>query len=338
MKLKSLFIVLLGTIKLAGQDNLHYSQFYNAPMMTNPALCGQIGDDFFRLNAHRREQWSGLQLDNAGGEGSFAYSTMSGGIDLSLADKKIGVGLYALIDKAGGGIFNTMQFMPTVSYSFSMGDNALTFGVQPMFTMGQIDSKSLVYQTQPEAYNQNVSMTDMNAGVNYKMDLYYIIANFGFSVTHLLTPTQKFLKAGGGEKLAMYYRGYSTFEWELTDKLKLMPGAYFGMQGITKDILLGSNMSYKYMEMGTIGNRLILGLWARSNGDNIQSIIPKFGVQMNKLQILASYDYDISLSQAGTSEYFNKIPNTFEISIIFTGKPKVVPPLFEDDFILNPRY
>jgi hypothetical protein len=31
---------------LHSQNNLHYSQFYNAPMFLNPALTGQIGEDY----------------------------------------------------------------------------------------------------------------------------------------------------------------------------------------------------------------------------------------------------------------------------------------------------
>jgi hypothetical protein len=53
---------------------------------------------------------------------------------------------------------------------------------------------------------------------------------------------------------------------------------------------------------------------------------------------MASYDYNVALSKGGSSPYFDGLTNTFEISIIFTGKPKVVPPVFEDDFILNPRF
>jgi hypothetical protein len=153
-----------------------------------------------------------------------------------------------------------------------------------------------------------------------------------------MRPNQQFLKTGTPEKAPMYFRTYFTVDWELTDKLKVSPGFYGGMQAGTTDILAGANLSYKYMEMGTNGSRLLLGLWARTNNGNLQALVPKFGVQMNKLQIMASYDYDISLSKAGSSDYFNKLPNTFEISIIFTGKPKIVPPLFEEDFILNPRY
>src|SRR6187431_622751 len=102
---RSVFVLIVFSfLRLVGQENLHYSQFYNAPMMTNPAFCGQIGDDLFRLNGHAREQWSGINLASGAG---FLYSTKSFGIDLSLANKHLGLGLYNIIDKSGGGVYNT---------------------------------------------------------------------------------------------------------------------------------------------------------------------------------------------------------------------------------------
>lgn len=337
MSIRSFVFLLFFVVStcVVGQENIHYSQFYNAPMMTNPAFCGQIGDDLFRLNGHAREQWSGINL--AGGTG-FLYSTKSFGIDLSLANKHLGLGLYNIIDKSGGGVYNTVKIMPTASYSFIMGDNALTLGGQYVYHLGQLDSKYLDFQVGGEQFIPSVSYSDFNAGINYKHDFYYIIANLGFSAGNLMRPKQQFLKSGLAEQAPLYFRTHFTVDWELTDKLKISPGFYLGYQAATTDILAGGNISYKYMEMGKNGNRLILGLWARTNNGNLQAIIPKFGVQLNKLQIMASYDYDISLSKAGSSDYFKKIPNTFEISIIFTGKPKIVPPLFEENFILNPRY
>lgn len=331
---KYIVVLLLGISRIFSQENIHYSQFYNAPMLTNPALCGQIGDDFFRLNGHMREQWSGL-----GGQQGFLYTTQSGGIDLSLANKHIGAGLYFLTDKSGGGIFNKIEVMPTASYSYIFGDNALTLGGQFVYSMHQFDRSSLRFGVNENDFNQSASYTDANVGLNFKRDFYYVILNVGVSAAHLLTPPLKFSKSAvTNTKLPMYFKAYTTVDWELTDRLKLSPGAYAGFQANSTDVMAGTNLSYKFMEMGTNGSRLILGLWGRTNNGNLESIIPKFGTQMNKLIIMASYDFNVSMTKSGGSQYFQGLTNTFEISIIFTGKPKVVPPLFEDDFILNPRY
>ena len=114
-----LFCVSIGSKESMAQNNIHYSQFYNAPVYLNPALTGQLNGDLYRLNAHARNQWSGIQ----GADGKFLYETKSGGADVSLFKDKLGLGLYVLQDVAGGGIFSTIQIMPSASYSFIMGDN-----------------------------------------------------------------------------------------------------------------------------------------------------------------------------------------------------------------------
>ncbi|MGN6166347.1 MAG: type IX secretion system membrane protein PorP/SprF, partial [Flavisolibacter sp.] len=40
-----------------GQD-LHFSQFFNSPLTTNPANTGFIPDGDFRLGINYRDQWS----------------------------------------------------------------------------------------------------------------------------------------------------------------------------------------------------------------------------------------------------------------------------------------
>ncbi len=317
---------------LTSQNNIHYSQFYAAPMLSNPALCGQLGDDFFRLNAHVRRQWTGTTET-----GDYLYETSSGGIDLSLADKRIGFGLYALQDKSGGGIYNTLNVYPTLSYSFIMGDNALTFGSQALISMSKFD-QSLIHLIDPEQFEATSSYSDFNAGINYKHDLYFLVANIGVSASHLLQPVQRFSKSSPGERIPMYFRAYGYADWDLTDKLRLIPGFYGSFQGNSTNLLFGSNLAYKAIEGAGDGSRLILGLWGRTNNGNVESIIPKFGTKINKLQIIASYDFNLGLSKGGSSNYFDGLVNTFEISLIFTGKPKIVPPLLEDDFILNPRF
>lgn len=313
-----------------GQNNMHYSQFYNSPMFLNPALTGQLGEDLFRLNAHRRQQWSGVESSNS----EYLYVTTYGGVDLSLFKKRLGVGLGANLDQAGG-IFSTMNITPSLSYSFIMGDNILTFGGQYVYNQTSFSHPN---PNPPIAAAPNTSYSDANAGVNLKLDLFYITSNLGFSVEHLLRPNQQFIGNTAPNRLPMFFKTHANFDWDLTEKLKVLPGFFGGFLANSTDLVFGSNVSYKIIDGGVHGNRLIGGLWFRTNNGNIESIIPKFGMRMNKMQIMASYDYNMSVSKGGNSNYFQGLTNTFEISIIFTGKPKVVPPLFEDDFILNPRY
>src|SRR5678815_5007499 len=50
-------------------QDLHFSQFYNSPLITNPANTGFIPDGDFRLGINYRNQWASVT--------AFPYKTMS---------------------------------------------------------------------------------------------------------------------------------------------------------------------------------------------------------------------------------------------------------------------
>jgi type IX secretion system PorP/SprF family membrane protein len=328
-------ICALGSMQLGAQNNLHYSQYYNAPLFTNPANCGQIGEDLFRLNLHTRMQYfGGTNFQES------LYKTTSGGIDVSLFNKKLGLGLYFNSDDAGNGIFKTIQILPTLSYSFNMGDNVLTFGAQYLFNNSSLNLNDPRWPQMPQNFQANSSYSDFNTGANFKLDLYYIVANIGVAANNLVRAKQKFgtSSASQGIQVPMTFKAYTNIDYDMTDKLKLHPGVLAMYQANSTNFVVGSNLSYKLFEGGTNGKSLVFGLWARTNNGNLQSIIPGFGTRVNKMLIMTTYDMNIAMSKAGSSDYFQGLTNTFEISIIFTGKPKITPPLLEDDFILNPRY
>jgi hypothetical protein len=99
-----------------------------------------------------------------------------------------------------------------------------------------------------------------------------------------------------------------------------------------------SNTKYQ-LETGTyLSTSGITPFWLRSNQLNIESIIGLIGLGWGKTKVMFSYDYNTSFSKGGNSSYLAGRTNTFELSIVFLGKPNVKPPLLEDNFILNPRF
>src|SRR5438046_7023803 len=53
----------------ASSQDLHFSQFFNSPLTTNPANTGFIPDADYRLGANYRNQWSAIM--------EVPYKTMS---------------------------------------------------------------------------------------------------------------------------------------------------------------------------------------------------------------------------------------------------------------------
>src|SRR5881392_4144784 len=63
-----LFVMATGSLRLSAQD-LHFSQFFNSPLTTNPANTGFLPDGDYRLGINYRNQWSTIM--------SVPYKTMS---------------------------------------------------------------------------------------------------------------------------------------------------------------------------------------------------------------------------------------------------------------------
>src|SRR5579863_649191 len=107
--LKTIFIVgcciLGGVAEVAGQD-LHFSQWFNAPLLTNPANTGFIPDADYRLGCNYRNQWSAIM--------AVPYQTMSIWGDAQVFRDRIengwmGLGGVILRDDAGTSALTTTQ-------------------------------------------------------------------------------------------------------------------------------------------------------------------------------------------------------------------------------------
>src|ERR1044072_3135634 len=90
---------LLFGIAAQAQD-LHFSQFMNSPLTTNPANTGFIPDGDYRLGVNYRNQWSSIM--------AVPYKTMSAFGDIQLMRNEegsgwLGAGGVILRDAAGSG-------------------------------------------------------------------------------------------------------------------------------------------------------------------------------------------------------------------------------------------
>src|ERR1700677_39038 len=98
-RILSILFMLSIACSLQAQD-LHFSQFFNAPLTTNPANTGFIPDADYRIGVHYRDQWSSIL--------AAPYKTVSlfGDAKImknSIENGWIGLGAVILNDVAGTG-------------------------------------------------------------------------------------------------------------------------------------------------------------------------------------------------------------------------------------------
>src|ERR1700754_4345706 len=72
-----------GVMTVSGQD-LHFSQFFNSPLLTNPANSGFIPDGDYRLGINYRNQWSSVM--------AIPYKTMSAFGDVQMMQNRDNTG------------------------------------------------------------------------------------------------------------------------------------------------------------------------------------------------------------------------------------------------------
>jgi type IX secretion system PorP/SprF family membrane protein len=116
MKKISILILALTLSMAANAQDIHFSQFYMAPLNLNPAMTGVMNCQQ-RISGNYRNQWASVLRDKAFQTYQVAY------------DSKIPVGRYDYIgvggslwgDKAGSLNFRTTQLSLDFSYAKKMG-------------------------------------------------------------------------------------------------------------------------------------------------------------------------------------------------------------------------
>src|SRR5215213_3331120 len=102
----------------AGAQDLHFSQWFNSPLTTNPANTGFIPAADYRIGANYRNQYSAVM--------SVPYKTMSVFGDAQVMRNRIdngwlGIGGVILRDVAGAGQLTSTKVYASLAYHQMLG-------------------------------------------------------------------------------------------------------------------------------------------------------------------------------------------------------------------------
>jgi type IX secretion system PorP/SprF family membrane protein len=301
-------------------QDLHFSQFFNSPLTTNPANTGFLPDADFRLGANYRNQWSAVM--------TVPYKTTSIFGDAQLFRDKLetgwlGVGGVILSDVAGSGSLRSTKVYGSVAYHQMLGLSSL---VSAGFNIGwankRIDVSKLKFPDQFDGKffdnpftavsltNTSVSYVDVQAGMNYayfpKEDIYI---NAGYSIQHVNRPKETFFNDNtNADRIPMRHIGFLNAILKVNDRVIINPNAYFTTQAKATELVVGLNGNYNLSEFGE--KQLVAGLYYRL-GD---AIVPMVGFELNNMRFTFSYDATLS----SLSKY-NNFRGASEFSIIKKG-------------------
>ncbi|MET7001249.1 PorP/SprF family type IX secretion system membrane protein [Chitinophaga defluvii] len=310
-------IVLLAATLQGNAQDLHFTQFFNSPLTTNPANTGFIPDGNYRVGVNYRNQWASIPVP---------YKTMSLFADFQLLRDRLeygwlGVGGVILRDVAGSGNLSSTKFYGSVAYHQLLGmSSLLSVGFNAGSANKRVDITKLTFGDQwngkffdsqvptGEPITQSgINYFDLQAGLNYAYfptDNLYI--NGGFSVQHVNKPRETFYK--GNNQIERRYIGFLNASIKLNDDVIVNPAGYYAMQAKSRELVLGTNVAYNLSGDGE--KQVYGGVYYRVN-DAAAFLV---GYQISNVKMM--FSYDITTSQLAAS---NSRQGAYEIGIVYTG-------------------
>src|ERR1700741_3175188 len=108
-KLYVIGMVIMCAGNTFGQD-IHFSQFFEAPLLRNPSLSGIFSGDI-RVQGVYRDQWNSVTNAYRTGSLNAEYK-----MPIGKGDDFMTTGLQILYDKAGTVGLNTVHLLPALNY------------------------------------------------------------------------------------------------------------------------------------------------------------------------------------------------------------------------------
>jgi type IX secretion system PorP/SprF family membrane protein len=302
-------------------QGLHFSQYFNSPLLVNPANTGFAPDVDYRVGINYRNQWSSLTTN--------PYKTMNIWGDVQLFSDRfengwVGLGGTLLKDAAGAGNLSVTRAYGSIAYHQLLGyASLLSVGFNVGYVSKKVDFNKLTFDNQwngkffdatiptGESFSySSIGFADLQAGINYAYfpnDNTYL--NAGISMMHINGPTESFFEQDPSDsKVPVRFNVFLNGAFKLNDQWIVNPNLYYSKMGNASEIVFGANANYNLSGDGT--TQLIGGMYFRKN----DAIIPMVGYQWNDFKLTVNYD-------ATTSDLklYNNTRGAYELSLVKTG-------------------
>lgn len=306
-------------IHSSAQD-LHFSQYFNSPLLVNPANTGFIPDGDYRLGMNYRKQWANI---------GNPYKTFSVFGDAQIFGDRfengwIGIGGALLRDVAGTGQLSTTRAFGSIAYHQAIGLASL---VSAGFNVGwvnkRIDFSKLTFDNQwngkffditapsnePFTTNQ-LNYFTLQAGVNYA---YYpnenAYINVGISASNINRPKESFFSQNLVDtRLATRITTFVNGSFRAGDAWIVNPNIYLSKMSTATEVVAGLNAQRKLNETGS--TQVIFGGYYRFD----DAMIPMIGFQQSGFKLTFNYD-----ATASGLKNYNQGRGAYEVSLIKQG-------------------
>lgn len=318
-----IFVMFIGG-SLAAQD-IHFSQFYNAPLLLNPAYTGKINGTF-RAGIIYRNQWFG-KID-----GRTTFSTPMVSFDMPIRLKKgdaFGVGGYVVNDRSSGGLLSRIQVVLSGAYHKGFGDgnrHSLSLGFQAGFNQRKLDRAGMNFSTMlgdnftfdpslpsQENFGQTTTNFDVSTGLGWSSkvtDKFFF--SVGVSAFNLITPYNTF--NSNEEDNMRRITANLSMDIRVAKRFSLLPSVIYQNQAKAQETNVGLSGAIDFNKDFT----LFMGGYYRVK----DAVIPYIGADYKGFRLGLSYDVNASsLNRIETTKNVGAI----EISLMYIGRYIALP-------------
>ena len=312
-----LFVVSFQLSVVSFSQDIHFSQFFEAPLLRNPSLAGIFTGDI-RVQAVYRDQWNSVTNAYKTGSLNAEYK-----MPVGKANDFVTVGLAALYDRAGTVSWVSTQILPALNYhkSLSVDRNSyLSLGFMGGIVSRQFDRSRMTTNSMYNGLGDGETFVqpkytylDNAVGMSYNTQLNSNPSNnmyVGLAYHHFTRPKNSFYRNGSavvepkwvasaGVKFSVTPDSYITIQADQSLQGKFnetVAGALYGLK-------LGEDFDHPvYTVHG--------GVFLRWN----DALIPVLKIDYNPFAVALSYD--VNISKLKTSSYGR---GGFELSVSYIG-------------------
>src|SRR5579862_1168004 len=296
-----LCFTMLGMVLSCFSQDLHFSQFFEAPLLRNPSLAGIFTGDY-RIQGVYRDQWNSVTDGYRTGSLNAEYKMPVGN-----SNDFITTGLQVLYDKAGTVGLTTSEFLPALNYHKSLSAQKtmyLSLGFMGGLVEKTIDRSKITTNNQFDgnAYNPslpdgetfptpNIKYFDGSVGMSFNTSFGDDQKNsmfVGAAYHHFNRPRNSFYQ--DASELDPKYVFSGGIKLNLDDDSYFTIQADYSKQGTFTETIGGVMYSYKLVGGDPAPYILNVGTYLRW-GD---ALIPVIKLEMNNLAIALSYDVNVS--------------------------------------------
>lgn len=315
-------VLMMFAASNSNAQDLHFSQFFEAPLLRNPSLAGIFTGDL-RFQTVFRRQWASITTPYQTGSLNGEYKMPVGG-----GDDFLTVGGQFVYDMAGSTNFKTLQILPALNFHKSLSgykNRYLSAGFMGGYVQRSIDRSKITTNSQFDGSGYNPALLTQESLVNYSLGYWDGSAGMSFNSSigsdenqnnnfylgvayhHFNRPTNSFYRNPGIELKSKWVYSMGV-RYQLSENNFITLQGDYSKQGTYNEAIAGILYTFNLGETEDINSGYAVHFGSMIRWKD--AIIPVVKLDYKPFSI--AFSYDIVTSQLRTASMGR---GGFEISI-----------------------